>query len=36
MQYYGRMKVGRKLSSWRNSMTVVAKSIDREIEGLDK
>jgi hypothetical protein len=36
MQYYGRMKVGRKLSSWRNSMTVVAKSIEREIERLDK
>ena len=34
MDYYGRLKVGRKLTSWRTQIAAVAESIDREIESI--
>ncbi len=34
IRYYGRLKVGRKLTSWRTQIDAVAKSIDRAIESI--
>jgi len=34
MDYYPRLKVARKLTSWRTRIAAVAESIDREIESI--
>jgi len=34
MNYFPRVKVGRKLTSWRTRVAAVAASIDREIESI--
>jgi hypothetical protein len=34
MKYYGRLKVGRKLRSWRTGIAAVEESIDRAIESI--
>ena len=36
MRYYPRVKVGRQLASWRKQIATVQKSVDREIERLNK